>query len=63
MFERRAVCPECRGESFSESEAGEPQTIVSSLLTVTPEGFEDSYDLAVGKLGRTLAIYRKAVPK
>lgn len=59
MFERRAVCRRCRGESFVEEEAGEPQVLVSAMLTVTPAGFEDAYEIVVGSLGRTRAIYRK----
>ncbi len=58
-FERRAVCRQCFGERFEEVEAGEPQPVVAAKLTVTPEGFEDSYELIVGTLGRTKAIYRK----
>ncbi len=59
LFERRASCPSCFGESFEEVDAGEPEAIVSSRLTVTPEGFADSYDLFIGKLGKARAIYRK----
>lgn len=59
-FEVRAVCQKCFGERFAEVEAGEPKPVVSVLLTVTPEGFEDSYEVVVGTLGRTRAIYRKS---
>ncbi len=59
MFERRAVCPGCLGEKFTETEAGEPEPLVSSKLTVTPAGFEDSYELIIARLGKTKAIYRK----
>lgn len=59
MFERRAVCPGCQGERFVEVESGEPKAFVSSTLTVTPAGFEDSYELIIGTLGKTKAIYRR----
>ncbi len=59
MFERRAVCHACLGELFVEVDAGEPEPFVSSRLTVTPAGFEDSYELTIAKLGKTKAIYRK----
>lgn len=58
MFEKRAVCPECHGESFSEVEAGTPEPIVTSLLAVTPEGFEDSYLLVLARTGGTKVLIR-----
>ncbi len=59
IFERRAVCPGCLDERFVEVESGEPEPFVSSMLTVTPAGFEDSYELIIGTLGKTKAIYRR----
>ncbi len=58
-FERRAVCPECFREVFSETDAGEPEALVSSLLLVTPQGFGESYEIVIGALGRTRAFYSR----
>lgn len=59
MFELRGVCPSCHGESFSEVESVGVEEIVSSRLSVTPSGFEDSYDLVMGTVGGVKVIYRK----
>lgn len=58
-FELRGVCPSCKGESFSEKEAGAAEDMVSSRLSVTPSGFEDSYDLVIGRVDGVKVIYRK----
>lgn len=59
MFELRGVCPSCRGERFSEKDSEGMEEIVSSRLSVTPSGFEDSYDLVIGRTGGVHVIYRK----
>lgn len=59
MFELRAVCPSCKGERFSEKESEGIEDIVSSRLSVTPSGFEDSYDIVIGRTGGVTVIYRK----
>lgn len=56
-FELRAVCRKCLGEEFSEVESGEPETVVSSLLTVTPAGFDDAYTIAVGRIGSAGVLF------
>lgn len=57
-FGKRAVCPVCRGEEFTEAEPGKPSMMVSSRLTVTPEGFDDSYTLVLGQVNGVKLLYR-----
>lgn len=57
-FGKRAICPACRGEQFTENEPGKPSVLFSSELTVTPAGFEDSYILVIGQVNGVNMLYR-----
>lgn len=57
-FEKRGVCSSCFLEDFKEVEIPDVTISLSSELKVTPLGFEDSYDLALGKCGETTVICR-----
>ena len=58
-FEKRAVCPSCWGEAFSETNSRTVITMVSSELAVTPSGFADNYELALGQADGAKVLFRK----
>lgn len=60
-FVRRCVCPDCLSEEFRESECTEPVERVSSVLNVTPPGFEDILVLVMGTCNGSAVIYEKPV--
>ena len=58
-FEKRAICPSCRGEEFYETDSQTVIALVVSELTVTPSGFEDRYKLALGTADGAKVLYRQ----
>lgn len=58
-FEKRAVCPNCFTEEIRNVEVSGVEELVTSELKVTPIGFEESYDLVLGKCGGAGIIIRK----
>ncbi|BBD73716.1 hypothetical protein HS1genome_2105 [Sulfodiicoccus acidiphilus] len=58
-FERRAVCPKCRGEEFEEVDEKLGELVVETTLYVTPSSFPDKYTIAVLRAGTTRVLVRK----
>jgi hypothetical protein len=59
FFERRAVCPTCRGEEFMEREAQLGEALVETQLFVTPAGFPEKYKISLIKVDGTKALVRR----
>lgn len=58
-FEPRAICPECRGETFSEQQCDKIAEVVSTDIRVTPEGFQERYTLVLGRCDGTVVLFWK----
>ncbi len=57
-FNRRSVCPNCFGKEFRTKECTNATAIVSTRMTVTPDGFEDQYDLVLGMCDGASVLFR-----